>query len=123
MSTRSHCANPRGPTATQMEGTLAGVFIGERVKYREAGRPRWRCWMLRELLYRLYQSRLEAALRRTKMPNHVGVILDGNRRYARKNGFMHVGLGHKAGADKAEELIEWCDDLGIPVVTVWVLST
>lgn len=78
--------------------------------------------MLRELLYRVYQSRLEAALRRTTMPNHVGVIVDGNRRFARKS-FMGIGAGHRAGADKAEELIEWCDDLGIPVVTVWVLST
>src|SRR5206468_7320356 len=56
-------------------------------------------------------------------PRHIGVVLDGNRRFARKKGAFSIGAGHRAGADKAEELLEWCDDLGIPVVTIWALST
>ncbi len=79
--------------------------------------------MFRELIYRFYQGRLEAAVRSVQIPRHVGVVLDGNRRFARKMGFSTVGPGHRAGADKAEELINWCDDLRIPVVTVWALST
>lgn len=78
--------------------------------------------MFRDLIYRFYQGRLEAAVRDRDMPKHVGVILDGNRRYARKSE-VAIGAGHRAGADKGEELIEWCDDLGIPAVTIWVLST
>ncbi|MGK2966751.1 MAG: polyprenyl diphosphate synthase [Tepidiformaceae bacterium] len=78
--------------------------------------------MLRGLLYRLYQSRLEVAVRDGEMPHHVGVILDGNRRFARSRGAA-VSDGHRFGADKAEELIQWCDGLKIPVVTVWALST
>jgi len=61
-------------------------------------------------------------VRNGELPKHVGVVLDGNRRFARKMGLANVGAGHRAGADKGEELIEWCDQLGIPVVTVWVLS-
>ena len=79
--------------------------------------------MLRKLVYRFYQQRLEAAVRAGDMPQHVGVVLDGNRRFARKNGLLGFAGGHRAGADKAEELLAWCDDLGIPVVTIWALST
>jgi short-chain Z-isoprenyl diphosphate synthase len=56
------------------------------------------------------------------MPKHVGVVLDGNRRFARKHGLLDIGAGHRAGADKAEELVRWCDTLGVPCITVWVLS-
>ena len=77
---------------------------------------------MRSLVYRFYQKRLEAAVRTQAMPQHVAVILDGNRRFARKKGFESVGPGHRAGADKAEELVAWCDQLRIPVVTVWALS-
>ncbi len=79
--------------------------------------------MFRQLIYRFYQQRLEAAVRGGDLPRHVGVVLDGNRRFARKKGFANVGFGHRAGADKADELLSWCDDLHIPVVTVWALST
>lgn len=79
--------------------------------------------MLKRLIYRFYERRLEAAVRRAELPGHVGVVLDGNRRFARKKGLSGVGAGHRAGADRAEELLEWCDELAIPVVTVWALST
>src|ERR1035437_3106111 len=78
--------------------------------------------MFSDPIYRFYQGRLEAAVRNRDMPKHVGVILDGNRRYARKSE-VAIGAGHRAGADKGEELVQWCDDLGIPAVTIWVLST
>ncbi len=78
--------------------------------------------MFSNLIYRFYQGRLEAAVRNRDMPKHVGVILDGNRRYARKSE-VAIGAGHRAGADKGEELVQWCDELGIPAVTIWVLST
>ena len=79
--------------------------------------------MFRELIYRLYERQLDHAVRSGPLPRHVGVILDGNRRYARKIGLPFVGDGHRRGADKVEELVGWCDSLRIPVVTLWALST
>ena len=79
--------------------------------------------LLRRLVYRFYEGRLEAEVRRGAIPHHVGVLPDGNRRFARTSGLGDVGAGHRDGADNIERLIDWCDELGIPVITVWVLST
>jgi len=79
--------------------------------------------MFKRLVYSYYQRRLEKMVRHGALPQHVGVILDGNRRFARKSGLANVSEGHRVGADKAEELLAWCDDMGIPVVSVWALST
>ena len=79
--------------------------------------------VVRRLLYRLYERRLEGELRRGPIPHHIGLILDGNRRYARRAGFGSVAQGHRAGADKIDEVLAWCEDLLVPVVTVWALST
>jgi short-chain Z-isoprenyl diphosphate synthase len=78
---------------------------------------------LRGLVYRLYESRLEAALRPQAIPRHVGVMCDGNRRWARSAGLTDVSSGHRAGADKIFELLDWCRDAGVEVVTLWLLST
>jgi len=77
---------------------------------------------LKDLAYRFYESRLESLVRKADLPRHVGVVLDGNRRFARNLGLSDPGAGHRAGADKAEEFVDWCDYLGIECVTVWVLS-
>ena len=79
--------------------------------------------MFDRLAYGLYERRLEANVLRGPMPRHVGVILDGNRRFARKHGLVSAAEGHRRGADKVEQLIGWCDALDIPVVTLWALST
>ncbi|MBZ9712396.1 isoprenyl transferase [Deinococcus multiflagellatus] len=57
-----------------------------------------------------------------RLPRHLGLILDGNRRFARASGLQRE-LGHSFGADKAHEVLQWCLELGIPTVTIWVLST
>ena len=62
-------------------------------------------------------------MRRGAIPNHIGVLPDGNRRFARTTGMGSAGAGHRDGADNIERLIDWCDELGIPVITVWALST
>jgi short-chain Z-isoprenyl diphosphate synthase len=56
------------------------------------------------------------------VPRHVAVILDGNRRWASASGLNEPGAGHQAGADKLDELIDWCDTLRIGQVTVWAMS-
>src|SRR5580700_8366059 len=78
---------------------------------------------VRDLVYRLYERRLEASLSPAAVPTHVGVMCDGNRRWARSAGFPDVSSGHQAGADKIFELLEWCEDAGVQVVTLWLLST
>ena len=80
---------------------------------------------LRDLVYDLYARRLAAALARgeARVPRHVGVILDGNRRWARAAGARDVNDGHQRGADKILELLRWCDDAKVEVVTLWLLST
>jgi short-chain Z-isoprenyl diphosphate synthase len=57
------------------------------------------------------------------MPQHVGIILDGNRRWARAMGYSDAAEGHRRGAEKIDEVLGWCEELGIPVVTMWLLST
>jgi undecaprenyl diphosphate synthase len=75
------------------------------------------------LLYRLYERRLRRQIRAGLMPEHVGLILDGNRRYARKQGFTDPGRAYEMGAQKLDEVLLWCNELGIPAVTLWVCST
>jgi short-chain Z-isoprenyl diphosphate synthase len=78
--------------------------------------------MLLAPLYRLYTDRLRHEVERAPMPGHVAVILDGNRRWATQEGLTDVREGHRRGADKIDELIDWCHDLGVSELTVWALS-
>ncbi|MBD7919202.1 isoprenyl transferase [Cellulomonas sp. Sa3CUA2] len=73
-------------------------------------------------LYGLYERRLAASLRPDQVPRHVGVILDGNRRWARGSG-LPSATGHRRGADKISDLLQWSEDIGVEVVTLWLLST
>lgn len=77
---------------------------------------------LTDLVYRLYARNLEKALPTESLPRHVGVILDGNRRWAHQVGAQSE-TGHRVGADKALEFLAWSEEVGIPVVTLWMLST
>ncbi|SMY12352.1 isoprenyl transferase [Brevibacterium jeotgali] len=76
----------------------------------------------RSWLYRLYNRRIAAGLEPSgRLPRHVGVITDGNRRWAKEFGTTTED-GHRAGAKRIVEFIGWCDELGIEVVTLYVLS-
>ncbi len=77
---------------------------------------------LSDLVYGVYERRLKADLDLQRIPHHVGVILDGNRRWAAAQGSPSAH-GHRAGASKIEDLLEWCDEVSIDVVTLWLLST
>jgi short-chain Z-isoprenyl diphosphate synthase len=77
---------------------------------------------LRDLMYGVYERRLAASLRQQKVPRHVGVMLDGNRRWAKANG-ANTAQGHQAGADNISPLLGWCEEAGVEVVTLWLLST
>jgi short-chain Z-isoprenyl diphosphate synthase len=77
---------------------------------------------LSDVLYAAYERRLAKRLAPETTPRHVGVMLDGNRRWAKANGF-ETHDGHQAGADKIKDLLHWCEDAGVEVVTLWLLST
>lgn len=75
-------------------------------------------------LYSAYESQLLAQLDRSALPRHVAVLADGNRRWARANAPDEpLVVGYQAGADKLKEFVDWCAELKIGVVTLWVLST
>jgi len=75
------------------------------------------------VVYRVYERRLIRGLVGSPIPHHVGVMLDGNRRWARKAGFDNVAHGHLVGAAHIADLLEWCNESGIGMVTLWLLST
>jgi short-chain Z-isoprenyl diphosphate synthase len=72
--------------------------------------------------YAVYIRRLRAEVARQPVPPHVAVIMDGNRRWAAQAGHADPGFGHRAGAEKALELVDWCGDAGVREVTLWALS-
>jgi short-chain Z-isoprenyl diphosphate synthase len=78
---------------------------------------------VRELIYGVYERRLQRSLGDSPRPRHVGVILDGNRRWARAAGQSDVSHGHRAGADHIIDLLAWCTEAGVEVVTLWLLSS
>ncbi|MDR6865614.1 short-chain Z-isoprenyl diphosphate synthase [Microbacterium resistens] len=73
-------------------------------------------------LYRLYIRRLRRRMDPATMPHHVAMMIDGNRRWARQLGYASAAHGHRAGAAKMHEFLGWCDDLGIRVVSLYLLS-
>lgn len=73
-------------------------------------------------IYSIYEKHLESEIVKSPLPNHIAIILDGNRRWAKFH-LLDTGIGHNHGADKAEELLNWIHDVGIRITTLYVLST
>jgi short-chain Z-isoprenyl diphosphate synthase len=78
---------------------------------------------LLRLLYWIYERQLLRQIEQRPMPRHVGIILDGNRRHARKRGFDDPREIYRYGAEKLDDILSWCAALRIPAVTLWVFST
>ena len=79
----------------------------------------------RDVVYGLYERHLARQLEQdgSAIPRHVGVIVDGNRRWAKELGLVDPNQGHRVGAKKITDLLGWCDQAGVEVVTLWLLST
>nr|MDO8110006.1 polyprenyl diphosphate synthase [Candidatus Sigynarchaeota archaeon] len=77
---------------------------------------------INKALYYFYQRRLKKEIKDGPMPNHIGVILDGNRRFAKKYG-MDANWGHMMGYEKVRDMLDWCLELKIKNLTLFVLST
>ena len=77
---------------------------------------------VRRVLYPAYESRVARHLPTDRVPRHIGVMLDGNRRWARAVG-ADTAEGYQAGADNIRPLLGWCEEVGVEVVTLWLLSS
>ncbi len=77
---------------------------------------------LKGLLYTVYTRRLRAKIAAGPMPQHIAVVMDGNRRYAERLGMSDSSAGYWLGTEKVNEFLRWNDTVGIPVVTLWILS-
>lgn len=74
------------------------------------------------VIHKIYEKKLTKEVKDLKMPNHIAIIMDGNRRYARRRG-LPTRMGHMFGSRKAEEVLNWCWDLGVKSVTIYAFST
>ena len=79
--------------------------------------------MAENILYRLYEWYITRDLKPEKMPKHVAIIMDGNRRYSKLQGNMDVIKGHEIGVDTLEKVLDWSIELGIEIITVYAFST
>jgi short-chain Z-isoprenyl diphosphate synthase len=79
---------------------------------------------LSDPVYAFYTRRLRRQVRGGgELPRHIGLIMDGNRRWARQMGMASPGVGHRYGAEHVDHVLSWCESLGIRHVTVYVCST
>ena len=69
-----------------------------------------------------YEKKLNNDVKKRAMPSHVAIILDGNRRWAKRYGVISK-KGHEVGADAVKRLLCWCKDLDIKILTLYVLSS
>jgi len=79
--------------------------------------------MLTSFAYSLYERHLLRQVKRRPTPKHVGIILDGNRRHAQQLKLTEPREIYDLGARKLDEVLDWCAELNISAVTLWVLST
>jgi short-chain Z-isoprenyl diphosphate synthase len=79
--------------------------------------------MVLRAFYYIYERRLLHQVRQRPPPRHVGIILDGNRRHGRSLGLTDPRAIYRLGAQKLDEMLDWCAELAIPAVTLWVFST
>ncbi|MER5766712.1 isoprenyl transferase [Streptomyces sp. NPDC001985] len=77
---------------------------------------------LRAALEAVYAKRLMAKVQKGQVPRHIGVMVDGNRRWAKSIGLDNPSDGHRVGGAKIPTLLKWCDAVGIESVTLFLLS-
>jgi short-chain Z-isoprenyl diphosphate synthase len=118
-------AHERAATPASFDSRAASARLDARQKVTER-KPPDKCAaasLLLRFLYWIYERRLLGQLKQRPMPRHIGIILDGNRRHARKRGLSDPSEIYQRGADKLDDILDWCAELRIPAVTLWVFST
>lgn len=96
--------------------------MAEGKKRREATDTQYLSHAVGDALREITERRLFDQVRTEPVPQHLAIIMDGNRRFARSAG-ISVKDGHAKGRDTLEELLDWCLELNIPILTVYALST
>jgi tritrans,polycis-undecaprenyl-diphosphate synthase [geranylgeranyl-diphosphate specific] len=76
-----------------------------------------------EIFYKVYERLLWRQINAGPRPHHIGLIVDGNRRFARGKGFANTIEGHSAGSEKLEDFLRWCWRLDIKIITLFGFST
>ena len=109
--------------AAALEGGVDLADLGGMVRERKLSDKRFAPTRVLKFLYWIYECRLLHELQRGPLPRHVGIILDGNRRYASRHGFGAPHEIYHYGAAKLDDVVDWCAALGITAVTLWVFST
>ena len=79
-------------------------------------------WVMRPL-YRLYERQVSREVQKLAVPCHIGIILDGNRRHGERRGIRDPREIYGLGARKLDDLLDWCGEIAVPAVTLWVFST
>ncbi|MGW4393991.1 polyprenyl diphosphate synthase [Amycolatopsis nivea] len=78
---------------------------------------------VQRIIYGIYTHRLRKQLVGAELPGHIGIIMDGNRRWARQMGMADLSIGHKRGAEHVETVLSWCERAGVQHVTIYLCST
>lgn len=79
--------------------------------------------ILSKPLYARYERRLDEEVRKGPIPKHIGIIMDGNRRYANEYLNSDISEGHRLGEKKIESVMDWCLDLGVKYITLYAFSS
>ena len=101
---------------------VASWVVGEEEPSKEPTGSTYLSHAVGDALRGLTEKRLLELVRADPVPRHLAIIMDGNRRFARERG-IDVKDGHAKGRDTLEELLDWCLDLNIRILTVYALST
>jgi len=80
-------------------------------------------WAVVSRIDRVRARRGIERIKQSPVPHHIGIIMDGNRRFAKQLGLVDLGMGHVAGQERLENVLDWCLELGIKVLTVYAFST
>jgi tritrans,polycis-undecaprenyl-diphosphate synthase [geranylgeranyl-diphosphate specific] len=125
-------APPPGRRIREVE-SRAGSRIDELAKrllqYRVVRGPARRiansrmAWAVVSRIDRIRAKRAIERIKQAPVPQHIGIIMDGNRRFAKQLGLVDLGMGHVAGQERLENVLDWCLELGIKVLTVYAFST
>ena len=78
-------------------------------------------WSIVSRTDRVRARRLQTRVMAGTLPEHIAIIMDGNRRYAADTG-LAATLGHRAGKEKLEDVMDWVLEIGVPYLTVYALS-
>jgi len=73
-------------------------------------------------IYKMYEKWLWYQVKDGEKPEHIAIILDGNRRWASER-MLNTWIGHHYGAEKVEDLLDWCLDLDVKSITLYAFST